>query len=135
MCCSNKAVDVIEPESKNKANKNKNNKESEEIDNEINNEINNNINNSQNNNSPMLSNNENENGNGNYENQEDDNEMQDYSFYNLKELLEKGDMAISLEKYKEAAKIFQTMIQKFPDDVLGYMNIPTLLICIINQCC
>ena len=46
----------------------------------------------------------------------------DYSFYNLRELLEKGDLAYSQQKYKKAMDIYKTLINKFPEEVRGYIN-------------
>ena len=64
---------------------------------------------------------ENNNNNDN-ENLDNDFSEHNYSFYNLRELLEKGDQTYSQQKYKIAIDIYKKIINKFPDKVKGYIN-------------
>ena len=80
---------------------------------------------SENNNSENKSNNDSvkkENDDNKKVNNDDDNSEHDYSFFNLKELLEKGEAAYSQQKYKKATDIYKTLIEKYPDEVNSIIN-------------
>ena len=110
-----KAENVINLEnsiSKSNDNESNNNNDEEMKNNDINNSKENNNANSENEKSNNIK----------KEEEEDDNYSEhDYSFFNLRELLEKGEIAYNQQKYKKATDIYKTLINKFPEEVKGYI--------------